>query len=99
MSRLSIGLVHELITESLAAWHVAGIVEQTSDCAIVIGAKREIRIEPAQAGPMFRWTVTIDGRTRPAISLLAVLRQVRGALDPGYAVSRVRVAVSPVVPS
>jgi hypothetical protein len=48
---------------------------------------------------MFRWTVTIDGRTRPAISLLAVLRQVRGALDPGYAVSRVRVAVSPVVPS
>ena len=97
MSGLSIGLVHELITESLAAWHVAGIVE-TNDRAIVIGAKRQIRIEPTQAGSMFRWTVTIDGRTRPAISLLAVLRQVREALDPGYAMSRVRVAVSPVVP-
>jgi hypothetical protein len=99
MSGLSIGLVRELITESLAAWHVASIVEQTSDCAIVIGAKQEIRIEPAQAGSMFRWTITIDGRTRPAISLLAVLRQVRGALDPGYAASRVRVALSPVPPS
>jgi hypothetical protein len=99
MSGLSIGLVHEFITESLAAWHVAGTVEQTSDCAIVIGAKQEIRIEPAQAGSMFRWTITIDGRTRPAISLLAVLRQVRGALDPGYAASRVRVALSPVLPS
>jgi hypothetical protein len=99
MSGLSIGLVRELITESLAAWHVASIVEQTSDCAIVIGANQEIRIEPAQAGSMFRWTITIDGRTRPAISLLAVLRQVRGALDPGYAASRVHVAVSPLVPS
>jgi hypothetical protein len=99
MSGLSIGLVRELITESLAAWHVASIVEQTSDCAIVIGANQEIRIEPAQAGSMFRWTITIDGRTRPAISLLAVLRQVRVALDPGYAASRVHVAVSPLVPS
>ena len=99
MRSLSIDLVHELITQSLAAWHVAGAVELTGDCAIVIDAKPKIRIEPAQAGSMFRWTITIDGRTRPAISLLAVLRQVRGALDPGYAVSRVRVAVSPVVPS
>jgi hypothetical protein len=99
MSGLSIGLVHELITQSLAAWHVAGIVQVTSDRAIVIGAKPEIRIEPAPAGSMFRWTITIDRRTRPAISVLAVLRQVRGALDPGYAASRVHVAVSPVVAS
>jgi hypothetical protein len=99
MSGLSIDLVHELITQSLAAWHVAGTVELTGNRAIVIGAKPEIRIEPAPAGSVFRWTITIDGRTRPAISLLAVLRQVRGALDPGYAASRVRVAVSPVVAS
>jgi hypothetical protein len=46
---------------------------------------------------MFRWLVTIDGRTRPAISLLAVLRQVREALDSGYAANRVRVAVAPLV--
>ena len=99
MNTLSIRLVHELITQSLAAWHVAGTVELTADRAIVIVAKPEIRIEPAQSGSVFRWTITIDGRTRPAISLFAVLRQVRGALDPGYAACRVRVALLPVAPS
>jgi hypothetical protein len=58
-----------------------------------------IRIEPAAADPMFRWMVTIDGRKRGAISLAGVLRQVRQALDPGYAANRVCVAVSPMVPS
>jgi hypothetical protein len=48
---------------------------------------------------MFRWVVTIDGRMRPALSLLAVLRQVREALDPGYPGSRLRVAIAPLVPS
>ena len=48
---------------------------------------------------MFRWTVTIDGRKRGAISLIGVLRQVREAIDPGYAASRVRVTVAPLVPS
>jgi hypothetical protein len=47
---------------------------------------------------MFRWMVTVDGRKRGAISLVAVLRQVREALDPGYAASRVRIAVAPLVP-
>jgi hypothetical protein len=42
--------------------------------------------------------VTIDGRQRPAISLVAVLRQVRQSVDPGYAMSRVRVTVAPLVP-
>jgi hypothetical protein len=99
MRGLSIDLVGELITQSLAAWHVAGTVELTGDRAIVIGAKSEIRIEPAPTRSVFRWTITIDGRTRPAISLLAVLRQVRGALDHGYAACRVRVALLPVAPS
>ena len=48
---------------------------------------------------MFRWMVTVDGRKRGAISLVAVLRQVREALDPGYAANRVRIAVAPLVPS
>jgi hypothetical protein len=99
MRSLSIDLVHELITQSLAAWHVAGTVELTDDRAVVIEVKSKIRIEPAQAGSVFRWTITIGGRTRPAISLLAVLRQVRRALDPGYAACRVRVALLPVAPS
>jgi hypothetical protein len=42
--------------------------------------------------------VTIDGRTRRAISIVAVLRQVREALDPGYAANRVRVALTALVP-
>jgi hypothetical protein len=48
---------------------------------------------------VFRWTVTVDGRKRVAISLVAVLRQVREAVDPGYAAIRVRIAVAPLVPS
>jgi hypothetical protein len=43
--------------------------------------------------------VTVDGRKRGAISLVAVLRQIRAALDPGYAKNKVRVAVTPLVPS
>jgi hypothetical protein len=43
--------------------------------------------------------VTVDGRKRGAISLVGVLRQVREAVDPGYASYRVRVAVSSMVPS
>jgi hypothetical protein len=92
-------LACELLTESLAAWRVTGAVERANDGAIVIGGTKCIRVEPATADLMFRWFVTIDGRKRPAISLLAVLRQVRDALDPGHAASRVRVAVAPLLPS
>jgi hypothetical protein len=43
--------------------------------------------------------VITDGRRRGAISLVAVLRQVRTALDPGYATMRARLAAFPLVPS
>jgi len=89
----------ELLAESLAAWHVAGKVERAAVGALVIvGSRKDIRIErvPDEA---FRWMVSIDGRRRPAISLVAVLRQVREALDPGYATNRVRIAIAPLVPS
>jgi hypothetical protein len=92
-------LVHELLAQSLVAWRVAGHVERASDGALVIGGNRkDIRIERAPRA-MFRWMVTIDGRKRGAISLVAVLRQVREALDPGYAAVRVRIAAAPLVPS
>jgi hypothetical protein len=42
--------------------------------------------------------VTVDGRRRGAVSLVAVLRQLRAALDPGYAKTRVRIAASALVP-
>ena len=99
MSGVPIALMHALVCESLAAWGVAGRAEPSGDRAIIITGEKQIRIEPAPADSMFRWLVTIDGRTRPALSLLAVLRQVRHALDPGYAGSRPRVAVAPLVRS
>jgi hypothetical protein len=92
-------LVYELLTQSLAAWRVAGHVERASDGTLVIGrSAKDIRIERAPHA-MFRWMVTVDGRKRGAISLAAVLRQVREALDPGYAAIRVRIAAAPLVPS
>ena len=97
MSDAAIDLAYELLTLSLVAWRVAGSVERTSD-GIVIGGKRDIRIEPWPQDSLFRWMVTIDGRKRGAISLLAVLRQVRETLDPEHAASRVRIAIAPLVP-
>jgi hypothetical protein len=86
-----------LLTQSLAAWGVEGHVARAGDALVIGGGRKDIRIDRAPHA-MFRWTVTVDGRERPAISLLAVLRQVREALDPGYAANRVRVAVAPLVP-
>lgn len=99
MRGVPIALVHALMSESLAAWGVAGQAELAGDCAVIVAGKKQIGIERAPADSMFRWVVTIDGRARPALSLLAVLRQVRGALDPGYSASRLRVAIAPLVPS
>jgi hypothetical protein len=75
-----------------------GNVRRESGSAISIFARhKEIRVEPAAPGLMFRWVVTMDGRRRGAISLVGVLRQVREAVDPGYEANRVRVSLSPMV--
>jgi len=93
-------LACELLAQSLVAWRVAGSVARADDGALVIaGTGKDIRIERAPPHAMFRWTVTVDGRKRGAISLVAVLRQVREALDPGYAAVRVRIAAAALVPS
>ena len=99
MSEVSLDLACELLMQSLAAWRVDGAVERSRDGAIVIcGTLKDIRIDRAPSDLIFRWVVTIGGRKRWAISLVAVLRQVREALDPGYAPNRVRVALTPLVP-
>ena len=101
MSRAQGELLAELLSESLAAWHVEGRVARIDDGGIVIsGSGKSITIEPAPPPQqkIFRWLVTIDGRQRPAVSVVAVLRQVRQALDGGYAASRARVTVAPLVP-
>jgi hypothetical protein len=93
-------LVCELLTQSLLAWDVQGDVRRAEDGAIVLAAHpSEIRIERAPADLPFRWMVSVGERKRGAVSLVAVLRQVRTALDPGYAGARVRVALAPLVPS
>jgi hypothetical protein len=92
-------LVDKLLAESLAAWRVSGRVQRTDNGGLVVHCNdKSIRIDAVAPGSMFRWMVTIDGRQKPAVSLVAVLGHVRQALDPGYAASRVRITVAPLVP-
>jgi hypothetical protein len=102
MSGVPIALAAELVRQSLAAWHLPGEATCTEDGAIAIERTRNgrtVRIEPKPNDPIFRWLVTVDGRQRPAVSLPAVLRQVRAALDPDFAATRVRVSVAPLLVS
>jgi hypothetical protein len=90
--------MRELIAQSLIAWRLTGNVRGASDGAILLSCEEhEIRIEPAPPELPFRWMVTIGNRKRGAISLVAVLRQVRSALDRGYATMRVRITAFPLV--
>lgn len=91
--------LHELMTQSLLAWRLTGSAQRTSDGAILVSCREHsIGIEPTASDLPFRWIVIIDNRSRGAISLLAVLRQVRAALDPGYTTTRARIAPFPLVP-
>ena len=99
MSEVAVDLACELLVQSLVAWRLVGDVRRSRDGAIVIcGALEDIRIDFAPSDAMFRWVVTTGRRKRQAISLVGVLRQVREALDPGYAANRVRVVLTPLVP-
>jgi hypothetical protein len=94
--------VRELLAQSLIAWGLPGSVQVEGEGeggAILLSCNETgIRIEPAPAGVPFRWMVTVNGRRRGAISLVAVLGQVRGALDPGYAMTPVRIAALAPMP-
>jgi hypothetical protein len=90
----------ELLKQSLIAWRLTGRVERRGDDAVHVTCNAiDIGIERAPPDLPFRWMVTINTRKRAAISLPAVLRQVREALDPDYARNKVRVGVTPLVPS
>jgi hypothetical protein len=91
--------VCELLAQSLIAWRLPGRVEITENGILVSDSARQISVASAPPDVPFRWMVIIDGRSRGAISLVAVLRQVRSALDPDYTLNRVRIAVSPLVPA
>jgi hypothetical protein len=96
VSAASNDLTCELLAQSLIAWRLAGRVERMPDGRILVICNAiDISIERAPPSLPFRWMVTVGQRKRAAISLPAVLRQVREALDPDYARNKVRVAVAP----
>ena len=100
MSGIAQEMVCELLAQSLLTWRLKADVRAPEDGSLLITCNDiAIRVQPAAPDVPFRWMVTVDGRSRGAISLIAVLRQVRAALDPGYATSRVRIATQPLVPS
>lgn len=86
----------QLLEHSLMTWRVLARIRKEPDGTIAIdGLGRQIRIGRAAPGLPFRWMVTTDGRQRPALSIITVLRQVRGALDPSFIPVRVRVPPPP----
>ena len=92
--------LRELMAQSLIAWRLTGSVRGTGNGAVLVSCREHnIRIEPAPSGLPFRWIVVLDNRRRAAISLVAVLRMVRAALDPGYTTMRARIAPFPLVPT
>ena len=91
--------MRELMEQSLRCWRLTGCVHLGCDGAVLLSCgAHAIRIEPAAPNLPFLWMVTNDDRRRGAVSTVAVLRQVRTALDPGYATQRARLAVLPLVP-
>ncbi len=100
MSDTSKEILGELLAQSLIAWGLDGTVRSPGDGSMVLLACNgtDIRVQAAAPDLPFRWMVTINDRTRGAISLIAVLRAVRTALDPNYAANRLRI-VFPRVPA
>ena len=99
MSDTSKEMLGELLAQSLIAWGLDGTVRNPSEGPVLLSCNgTEIRVRAAAPDLPFRWIVTINDRTRGAISLIAVLRQVRTALDPNYAANRLRI-VFPRVPA
>jgi len=99
LSDASKEILGELLAQSLIAWGLDGTVQRASDGSVLLSCNgTDIRVQAAAPDLPFRWMVTIDDRTRGAISLIAVLRAVRTALDPGYAANRVRIAFPKVLP-
>ena len=98
MTDLCTDTLRVLLAESLAAWRLAGEVRSAGGVVLLSCNATEIRVEPVPPGSPFRWLVSVNGRRRGALSLLAVLRRVRAALDPEYERHQVRIAPAPVIP-
>ena len=91
-----------LLAESVRLWRVPARVDGAEDIIRVTGLG--IRADIVRAGPElpYRWMMTVrtgdnPARSRPALSVVSVLRQVRLAFDPGYAKERLRIASPPLL--
>jgi len=83
-----------LLGASLDQWAAGARVEPAGDGAVVRGADGAVlRVGKLRSthGPGAAWT--IDGE--PLASVLEVLREVRFALDPGFAPARLRISTPP----
>jgi hypothetical protein len=92
----TVGLVHRLLTASLAAWQVAGRVEREADRIALTAGGQTLLV--ARGAPPFRWKVTLAGRERGVTSIAGLLRLVRRIVDPDHQASRLRIAPSRLVP-
>ena len=73
MSDASKEILGELLAQSLIAWGLDGTVQRASDASVLLSCNgTDIRVQAAPPDLPFRWMVTIDDRTRGAISLIAV---------------------------
>lgn len=94
--------LHRLLAESLRAWRIPARATEDADGAIrIAGLGGEVSITRAAPDLPFRWMVSWEPagsrpRIRPAVSVIAVLRQVRQELDPGYDGQRLRIAPPPL---
>jgi hypothetical protein len=88
----TVGLVHRLLTASLAAWQVAGRVEREDDHITLTAGAETLLV--TRGSPPFRWTVTLAGRERGVTSIAGLLRTVRRVVDPDHQASRLRIAPS-----
>ncbi len=92
----TVGLVHRLLTASLAAWQVRGRVEREAERITLTAGEQTLLV--ARGAPPFRWTVTLAGRDRGVTSIAGLLRMVRRVVDPDHQTSRLRIAPSRLVP-
>jgi hypothetical protein len=91
--------VCQLLTQSLAAWHVNGEVRREVDGTLLLTVgDKQLRVSQAAADLPFRWMVSEGERSRGATSIAGLLRAVRAAVDPGYRPVRLRIAPLPLLP-
>ena len=89
---------HELLVQSLKAWHVRGDVARVPDGALLLTAGEvRVRIARSPDTPPFRWMVDTGDRTRGVVSIAGLLRAVRAAVDPAHRPVRLRIAPLPLV--